>query len=233
MTSALEGRHIVVTGAGGGLGATVVEVLSAAGAICHLPLRGPIPPPNGAAPPRIHPVGGVDLSSEAAVAGFYAALPPLWASVHVAGGFAAGPIAETTLASLRGQLDINLTTAFLCSREAVRNMRGQPGPDRGRIVNVSSRAALVPAGGSIAYSTAKAAVNMLTQALAEEVKGDGILVNAVAPSIIDTPANRAAMPAADHDRWPKPADIARTIGWLASPENRLTTGAIVPVYGTG
>jgi NAD(P)-dependent dehydrogenase (short-subunit alcohol dehydrogenase family) len=77
----------------------------------------------------------------------------------------------------------------------------------------------------------KAAVAALTRALAVEVKGDGILVNAVLPSIIDTPANRAAMPKADPARWPKPAQIARAILWLASPENGLTSGALIPVYG--
>jgi NAD(P)-dependent dehydrogenase (short-subunit alcohol dehydrogenase family) len=85
----------------------------------------------------------------------------------------------------------------------------------------------------VAYSAAKAAVGALTQALAEEVRADGILVNAVLPSIIDTPANRAAMPKAHFDKWPKPAEIARTIVWLASPENTLTSGALVPVYGSG
>jgi NAD(P)-dependent dehydrogenase (short-subunit alcohol dehydrogenase family) len=78
---------------------------------------------------------------------------------------------------------------------------------------------------------AKAGVAAITQALADELAGDGILVNAVLPSIIDTPANRAAMPSADHAAWPKPAEIAETIGFLASPGNTLTSGALVPVYG--
>jgi NAD(P)-dependent dehydrogenase (short-subunit alcohol dehydrogenase family) len=82
-----------------------------------------------------------------------------------------------------------------------------------------------------AYTATKAAVAALTVALAEEVAKNGILVNAVAPSIIDTPANRAAMPNADHSAWPKPDEIARTIAFLASPENQVTRGAIVPVYG--
>jgi NAD(P)-dependent dehydrogenase (short-subunit alcohol dehydrogenase family) len=101
----------------------------------------------------------------------------------------------------------------------------------GRIANVSSRAAAVPAGGAIAYTISKAGVAALTQALADELRGDGILVNAVVPSIIDTPANRAAMPAADHARWPKPPEIAATLTWLISPANVLTWGALVPVYG--
>jgi NAD(P)-dependent dehydrogenase (short-subunit alcohol dehydrogenase family) len=141
-----------------------------------------------------------------------------------------------SLADLRRQLDINLATCFLCCREAVRNMlRAAPAPPAegaGRIVNVGSRAALSPAGGSIAYSLSKAAVLSLTQCLADEVKGSRILVNAVIPSTIDTPANRAAMPQANHDRWPRPAEIASAITWLASPENQLVSGALMPVYGS-
>jgi NAD(P)-dependent dehydrogenase (short-subunit alcohol dehydrogenase family) len=82
-----------------------------------------------------------------------------------------------------------------------------------------------------AYIAAKAGVAALTQALAAELAGDRILVNAVLPSIIDTPANRASMPKADHAAWPKPGELADAIGFLASPENALTSGALVPVYG--
>jgi NAD(P)-dependent dehydrogenase (short-subunit alcohol dehydrogenase family) len=83
----------------------------------------------------------------------------------------------------------------------------------------------------IAYTIAKGGIAALTVALAEEVAKDGILVNAVAPSIMDTPANRAAMPKADHATWPKVEEVAATILFLASPDNRVTRGAIVPVYG--
>lgn len=227
----LDGRHVAITGASGGLGRAVVEAFRTAGAECHLPYLETETPP---AQPGIHPTAGVDLTAEAAVRAYYESLPPLWASVHLAGGFRFGPIADTSLEQLRAQLDINLVTAFLCCREAVRTMRRTPAPGpgaRGRIVNVSSRAALVPAAGLSAYAASKAAVAALTAALAAEVLEEGILVNAVAPSIIDTPANRAAMPKADHARWPTAAEVARTIVWLASPENTLTSGAIVPVYG--
>lgn len=227
MALGLEGQHVVVTGGSGALGGAVVEAFLAAGATCHVPERGaraPSPTPAGL---EITP--GVDLTDEAATRDYFAARPPLWASVHLAGGFAAAGIFETTLADLRRQLDLNLATAFLACREAGRNMRR--GGRGGRIVNVVSRAALVPAAGMTAYTVSKAAVAALTAAIAAELASDRIVVNAVAPSIIDTPANRAAMPKADHDAWPKASEIAATIVWLASPDNQLTSGAIVPVYG--
>jgi NAD(P)-dependent dehydrogenase (short-subunit alcohol dehydrogenase family) len=223
----LANRHVVITGGRGGLGGVLVDTFVAAGAIVHLPERSS----REAAPAGVHVVSGVDLTDEGAVKSFYAGLPPLWASIHLAGGYAGAPFLDTSLADFRAQLDINLTTAFLCCREALRALRVGSAGKGGRIVNVTSRAALAPAGGSIAYSAAKAAVSTLTQCLADEAKPDGILVNAVAPSIIDTPANRAAMPKAAHDRWPKPAEIAEAILWLASPRNTLTSGAIVPVFG--
>lgn len=230
-TGMLEGKHVVITGAAGGLGSAVVEAFVAAGANCHLPMReGRREAAGREQRATVRVAAGIDLGKEAAVAAFYAECPPIWASIHLAGGYAASRLVETSLDDLRRQLDINLATAFLCSREAVRAMQAGS-PTGGRIVNVTSRAAMVPGGGSIAYSVAKAAVSMLTLALAEETKGLGILVNAVAPSTIDTPANRAAMPRADPTLWPKPAEIAKVILWLASPENRLTSGAIIPVYG--
>ena len=103
----------------------------------------------------------------------------------------------------------------------------------GRIVNVATRPALEwrAGAGMAAYAASKAAVAALTVALAEEVVQSGILVNAVAPSTMDTPANRRAMPKADHGAWTKVEDVAATILFLASPENRVTRGAVVPVYG--
>jgi NAD(P)-dependent dehydrogenase (short-subunit alcohol dehydrogenase family) len=218
MTTRLAGKQIVVTGGHGALGGAVVEALSAAGATCHAPSQ-----------------HDLELTDEAAVVAYYARLPPLWASVHVAGGYAGAPFVDTSLADLRRQLDMNLTTCFLCCREAVKSMTrassaGGAGAG-GRIINVGSRAALAPAGGSIAYSLSKAAVVAMTQSLADEVKGSRILVNAVIPSTIDTPANRVAMPSARHDRWPKPTEIASAITWLASPDNELVSGALLPVYG--
>jgi len=220
---------VVISGGTGALGRSVVEAFADAGAVVHVPVRGK-PPVDGIAGVRY--VAGVDLSDEAAVVAFYAGLPDtLWASIHLAGGFAMADIAETMLQDLRAQLDMNLVSAFLCCREAVRRFRLRPDGNGGRIVNVASRAALQPGGGKIAYTLAKTGVVALTQALAAEVKDEGILVNAIAPGTIDTAANRAAMADADAGRFVAPADVAAVILWLASPANRVGSGAVVPVYG--
>jgi NAD(P)-dependent dehydrogenase (short-subunit alcohol dehydrogenase family) len=125
---------------------------------------------------------------------------------------------------------MNFVTCFLCCRAAVSAMTKGEG---GRIVNVAARPALEwrSGAGMAAYTASKAAVAALTVALAEEVAKQGILVNAIAPSILDTPANRQAMPKADHAAWPKVEEVAQTVLFLASPENRVTRGAVVPVYG--
>ena len=226
----LEGKHVVVSGGAGALGRAVVDAFLEAGAICHVPSRGPAPLDMPRSE-RLRVVPGVDLAAEAQVSAFYAALPGLWASVHAAGGFAMSAMIETSLAAFRAQQDVNLVTAFLCCREAARRMTAAGGG--GRIVNVSSRAALEPAAGAIAYAVSKAGVVALTAGLAEELKAHDVLVNAVLPSIIDTPTNRNSIPAPPDvaARWPKPADIAATIVWLASPSNKLTSGAAIPVYG--
>jgi NAD(P)-dependent dehydrogenase (short-subunit alcohol dehydrogenase family) len=129
------------------------------------------------------------------------------------------------------QLETNLVSAYLCSRSAAMALRSLG--DGGRIVNVAARQALEQrlGSGSVAYTIAKAAVAALTTALGAELAKEGILVNAVAPSIMDTPSNRTAMPNADFQSWPKVEDVAATILFLASPANTVTRGAVVPVYG--
>lgn len=229
-----KNRHIVVTGGMGGLGRAVVQAFLAKGAWCHVPHRSPAIRKNGPGQERLRLVPEIDLTNERAVMSFYASLPPLWASIHVAGGFGMWPVTDTQLSDFRAQLDVNITTCFLCCREAVRKMRARAAVEAsssGRIVNVAARPALVPTEGMLAYSVAKAAVVSLTQCLAAEVKGEKILVNAIAPSIIDTPDNRKAMPHANYALWPTPEEVAETILFLSSPSNCLTTGVVVPVYG--
>jgi NAD(P)-dependent dehydrogenase (short-subunit alcohol dehydrogenase family) len=225
-----QGRTVVVTGGVGGLGSAVVEALLAAGAVCHVPHRGDaIRGPRGHRLLTLHP--GIDLTDEAVVEGFYQEIPGLWASIHVAGGFAFGPVVATRKSVLASLIETNLVTCYLCCRSAVTAMSATPAG--GRIVNVASRPALEwrSGAGMAAYTASKAGVAALTVALAEEVAKDDILVNAVAPSIMDTEANRKAMPKADHASWPKVDDVAQTILFLASPGNKVTRGAVVPVYG--
>lgn len=222
----MNGRHVVITGATGALGAGVVAHMLERGATCHVPMVEAKLPAH-LENPNVVAVPGVSLDEETQVAAFYRGLPPIWASIHLVGGFAMGPITETSLADFDKQWRMNAATCFLCCREAVRAMK----KTGGRIVNVAARVAVAPVGGMVAYSASKAAVASITQSLAAEVLGDGILVNAVLPSIIDTPANRKAMPSADHAKWPKPAELAAAIGFLASPDNALTSGTLVPVYG--
>lgn len=231
-TNGFYGRNVVVTGGTGALGRAVVGRLLESGARCHVPVYAEeeLRDFPWCDDERVALTPGVDLAAEGAVGAFYDRLPALWASIHLAGGFAMAPLARTSLAEWRRLIDMNATTCFLCCREAVRRIRDR-GEEGGRIVNVAARPALVPAGGMVAYSVAKTAVAALTQALAEELAPEGIWVNAVAPSIIDTPANRRAMPTAAHDTWPKPAEIAETIVHLASPANGVTRGAIVTAYG--
>jgi NAD(P)-dependent dehydrogenase (short-subunit alcohol dehydrogenase family) len=228
-----QDRHVVVTGGTGALGGAVVGALVAAGAVCHVPYVVAAEAERCAL--RDHPnvklVAVTDLADEAATTRFFAGVPGLWASIHLAGGFAMSPVAETGKAALMQQLDMNFVTTFLCCRAAVNAMVGAD--TGGRIVNVAARPALEPRSGAgmAAYTASKAAVAALTIALAEEVAKHGILVNAVAPSIMDTRANREAMPKADHAAWPKVEEVAATILFLASPTNAVTRGAIVPVYG--
>ncbi len=225
-----SGKHVVITGGTGALGTAVVGSLLAAGATCTVPYVHEAEaqrfPHRG--DPKMKLIAVADLADEAAVAKVYDGLKP-WVSIHIAGGFAPGKVAATDKAALMAQIDSNLVSCFLCCRAAVNAMAA----GGGRIVNVAARPALEwrSGAGMTAYTVAKAGVAALTVALAEEVAKDGILVNAVAPSIMDTPANRAAMPKADHAAWPKVEDVAATILFLASPDNRVTRGAIVPVYG--
>lgn len=226
-------RHVVVTGGTGALGTAVVANLIDAGAICLVPwLHEDEAQRFGYREHKqVRLMGSIDLTDEAAVGGLYGGGPAVWASIHIAGGFAMTPVAKSHKADLMQQLDTNLVSCFLCCAAAI-NAIGRSGQG-GRIVNVAARHALEWRGGAglVAYTASKAAVAALTVALSEEVAKEGILVNAVAPSIMDTPANRAAMPKADHKAWPKVEEVAATILFLASPENKVTRGAIVPVYG--
>ena len=223
-----QNRNVVVTGGTGALGRAVVGALLAAGAQCRVPYLREAEAASFPYKDRVTLVGPCDLTDEEDVARLYQDADSLWASIHIAGGFAMGKLADTGKDALMAMLNTNLVSCHLCCRAAVQAFK-----NGGRIVNVGARPGLEPrqGAGMSAYAASKAGVIALTQALAAELAPQNILVNAVVPSIIDTPANRADMPKADHAAWPKPAQIAATIVFLASPDNQVTTGAIMPVSG--
>jgi NAD(P)-dependent dehydrogenase (short-subunit alcohol dehydrogenase family) len=223
-------RVVVITGGTGALGIAVVKTLLERGAVCHVPVFAAkeldhFPFRNHE---RVQVRAGLDMTVEATAKRYYGELPSLWASIHLAGGFVAKPIAETALDDFLSLMNTNAVTCFLACREAVVKMRASG--RGGRIVNVAAKPALVPTAGVAAYAASKA-VASLTVSLSEELASEGIFANAVAPSIMDTPRNRADMPNADHARWPKVEEVASVIAFLASPENAVGRGAIVPVFG--
>ncbi len=228
-----SGRHVVITGGTGALGTAVVGALLQAGAHCHVPYIAEREAERFAhgTSERVTLYPGIELTDEGKVEKLYGGISPLWASIHLAGGFAMQALADASKADVMGQIETNLVSCFLCCRAAVVAMN--KAKSGGRIVNVAARPALEPrmGAGMTAYTASKAGVAALTASLAEEVAKDGILVNAVAPSIMDTPTNRKAMPKANFEAWPKVEEVAATILFLASPENTVTRGAIVPVYG--
>ncbi|RWA59637.1 SDR family NAD(P)-dependent oxidoreductase [Mesorhizobium sp. M4B.F.Ca.ET.190.01.1.1] len=233
MTETLDGRHIVVTGGTGALGGAVVGKLLEQGAVCHVPNAHAAAPPHFpfAAHDRVRLAHNVDLSDSTKVEAFYNQVTDLWGSVHLAGGFAMAPVEKIESASFAEMMDTNARTTFLCCRAAIRSMLTSG--TAGRIVNVTARAGLDPRRGSgmVAYAASKAAVAAMTVAMAEELKHKGILVNAVAPSTLDTPANRADMPDADFTKWVSLEAAAEAIAYLASPTNMAMSGTLVPLYG--
>jgi NAD(P)-dependent dehydrogenase (short-subunit alcohol dehydrogenase family) len=223
MTS-LADRTVVVVGAGGALGSAVAAAFAGAGAS--------VAGFDRAAAPEAHPdvrYRPVDVLDDADLAAAFDDLGTVWAVANVVGGFAgARPLTDLDPAELTEQLQLNLTSAALVTKHALRRM--MPAGE-GRIIHTSSRAALVTAGTGFAYSVSKLGVLHLVRMAAEQTHGSDITVNAVVPSIMDTPANRGAMPTASHERWPKVEDVAAAYVWLASPAARLVSGATVPVYG--
>jgi NAD(P)-dependent dehydrogenase (short-subunit alcohol dehydrogenase family) len=220
----LAGRTVLVFGAAGALGAGVAEAFRAAGA--------EVTGVDRAEPPASRRLDGVryaaaDVLDDAALGALFDAAAPLWAVASTVGGFAGHrPLSELDPAELTAQLSLNLVSAALVTKHALRVM--QP-VGEGRIVLTASRAGVVSKGSGFAYSVSKLGVLHLVTMAAEEMRGTGVTVNCIVPSIIDTPANRAAMPDARHEDWPKIPDIARSYLFLASPGAALVSGAAVPV----
>ena len=226
----LKDKHVVITGGTGALGVAVVRALVEAGAHCHVPAIETSVPADRV-PKGVTVTTHVDLSDEAAVASFYAKLPPLAGAVNIAGGFAWAPIADSPLKVYQQQMSMNFLSCALSCREAVANFR--KAGKGGRIVNISARPALNPRQGAsmTAYTASKAAVAAFTVALAEELKGENISLIALAPSTIDTPTNRKDMPKADHASWVKPASIAELIVAQIGLGDPINSGALIPIYG--
>jgi len=235
----LKDRVAMITGGTGALGRAVAEHFLANGGKVAVPwiVEPEVPLFNQRMGNRF-PVSSihldrVDLGDEQQVANFVDAVVKKWGKVDIlvnlVGGFWGGKtIAETTLAEWQAMFDLNLKPTFLCCRAAIPVMQRNK---YGRIVSVSSRTGLLGAGEFAAYAIAKGTIKTFTASLAEEVLNDNVLVNAIAPSTIDTEANRKAMPKAKHENWVKPDDIARTISYLCSEDCRVTSGGVITVYG--
>lgn len=230
MTS-LAGKAIVITGAYGVLGAETARAAVRCGARVALIDRATDAPPAllEACGPGAVQLRGVDLSNAAdatqAINAAHQGLRGLDALINIAGSFRWQTIADGDSETWDLLYAINLKTAVNASRAALAHMR----KSGGRIINVGANAAAKSGAGMGPYAASKAGVHRLTQSLAEEVKDLGITVNAVLPSILDTPANRAAMPQANFSKWVTPQALANVILFLASDEASAVTGALLPV----
>jgi NAD(P)-dependent dehydrogenase (short-subunit alcohol dehydrogenase family) len=223
----LSGKVLVITGSNGALGRAVAATLSAYGA--RLALLDHAHSPSTA--PPLH-YGGVDLTQEDAARSVMQKIVEttgrLDGLVNVAGGFHWGKLAGGTLDSWDSMYRLNLRTAVVSCQAALPYLLQAGG---GRIVNVGAMGAVRAASGMGAYAASKAGVARLTEALADELKDRGITVNAILPSILDTPQNRLDMPKADFTRWVTPTEAAEVIAFLVSDAARAVTGALIPVAG--
>jgi NAD(P)-dependent dehydrogenase (short-subunit alcohol dehydrogenase family) len=217
-------RSVLIFGAAGALGVGLAAAFAAAGAAV-----------TGVA--RTQPAGdrglegisytSADARDDEAVGALFDSGPAPWAVINTIGGYAPPrPFTELDPAELIGQLEVNLASAAVITKHALRVMKPV---GEGRIVHTASRAGVVSKGSGFAYSVSKLGVLHLVAMAADDVRGTGVTVNCVVPSIIDTPLNRSIMPSANHDAWPKVPDIARTYLYLAAPESGLVNGAAIPV----
>lgn len=228
----MAGRVIAITGAFGVLGSAVAKAAAEAGArlaLIDFAKDAPAGLPSG---PDVLLLGGVDLTdAQAAGAAIQAAADRfggLDVLINIAGGFSWETHEQGDGATWQRLFLMNVQTAANASRAAIPHLKRSAA---GRIVNVGANGAVKAGVGMGAYAASKAGVHRLTEALAEELKGDGVTVNAVLPSIIDTPTNRADMPKADFASWVRPAELAAVMLFLASDAASAVTGALIPVTG--
>jgi NAD(P)-dependent dehydrogenase (short-subunit alcohol dehydrogenase family) len=229
-------RTAIVTGGTGGLGSAVVERLVRDGWRVVVPWiveseLERVPEREGLELVKAD-LFEADSVAEVVVRAVADSTAPLAGVVNLVGGFAApGRIHETPLEEFEEQFRLNLRATYLMTHAALPPMLKNDPPARGSIVCVGTRAALQPFKGAAGYISSKAAVIAFAQAAAVEYRDDGVRSNAILPSVIDTPANRVAMPNADHDRWVKPTEIAGVIAYLLSDDSKAVSGAAIPVYG--
>jgi NAD(P)-dependent dehydrogenase (short-subunit alcohol dehydrogenase family) len=223
----MAGRVFIITGAFGVLGQAVAKAAAAQGETVALIDVAP----DGPAPSGAFVQGGVDLtdagSSKSAIDAVAGRLGGLDALINVAGGFSWQTLEAGDPAVFDRLYALNLKTCANASRAAIPHLKASAA---GRIVNVGANGALKAAAGMGAYAASKSGVHRLTEALAEELKGQ-VTVNAVLPSIIDTAANRADMPNAKFETWVRPEELAAVILFLASEAASAVTGALLPVTG--
>ena len=226
----LSGKVLAITGSDGALGQAAAATLSGYGATLALLEHGHTP--TTAQPAGARHYGGIDLTQEDAARSVMERVVKeagrLDGLINIAGGFHFEKLAGGTLDSWDSMYRINLRTAVVSCQAALPFLLQSGG---GRIVNVGAIGAVKAAAGMGAYAASKAGVAKLTEALADELKDRGITVNAILPSILDTPKNRADMPQADFSRWVTPVEAAEVIAFLVSDEARAVTGALIPVVG--
>lgn len=224
----MQGKVVVVTGAAGALGGAVARAAKARGAVVVAIDRAPFDAQARAAFDLC--LDGVDLTDAAscgrAIDAAHAHARRLDVLLNIAGGFTWQTVEHGAMEAWDAMFAINVKSAAAASQAALPHLIAS---GDGRIVNVGALGAVKAGAGMGAYAASKAGVAKLTESLAEELKDRGVTVNAVLPSIIDTPANRASMPDADASRWVGPGDLANVILFLASAEARAVTGALVPV----
>jgi NAD(P)-dependent dehydrogenase (short-subunit alcohol dehydrogenase family) len=226
----LSGKVLAITGSDGVLGRAAAATLSGYGARLALLAHASAPAP--AQPPGSLHYGGIDLTQEQATRSVMARIVEeagrLDGLVNIAGGFTWEKLSGGTLQSWESMYKLNLVTTVVACQAALPHLIKAGG---GRIVNVGAMGAGKAAAGMGAYAASKAGVARLTEALADELKDSGITVNAILPSILDTPRNRLDMPQADFTRWVSPPDAAEVIAFLLSDQARAVTGALIPVAG--
>ena len=237
MSTSMQGKVVLVAGGTGGLGKSIAIAFLNSGAhvaVTYLK-KEELETLQAGAGERSSDLSGylVDVTADgpvrAAVEGIAAAHGRIDILINTVGGFAGGiKLWETDPSVLTQMLDLNLRSGYLLARNVVPLMLKQGG---GAIVNIAAKAAVDHAAGASAYAASKAAAVAMMDSLAEDLKGTSVRVNSILPSIIDTSANRRAMPSADFSKWPKPEEIARVILFVCGEEARLIHGASIPVYG--